>query len=175
MLSASQSSLWSARLTTKLRLLLDECLHGPLAEEIGKYTALNVEYINETLLANCGLQDDSIVAYAKQTSRIVVTPEGRFNEHKFTICTHPGILVFKATKRHDVVKATMFRDLMMSGVRARCQHAVTYLKLDDTATRTIAIFKERDGQGQIQTTMLDLKHMSVEKRQPDFQKPKCRY
>jgi predicted nuclease of predicted toxin-antitoxin system len=142
-------------LATKLRLLLDECLEGPLAAEIAQHRSLNVEYINETTLGNRGTTDETVVNYARQNRRIVVTPESRLNEHKFKICTHPGILIFKATKRH-ASHAGMLRDLMLSGVRSRCRHAVTYLKLDDTCTKTIAIFKERDRLGNIRETSVSL-------------------
>ena len=164
-------------MATKLRLLLDECLQGPLAEEIAKYSSLNVEWINDTLMANCGFEDEGVIAYARSERRIVVTPEGRLNEKKFKICTHPGIVVFKAARRHEAVKAGMFRDLILSGVRSRCRHSVTYLKLDDTRTRTIAVFRERDGQGNVQETVIDLTQNNtiIKTTRDTFSKPECRY
>jgi len=143
-------------LTNRLRLLLDECLEGPLAASIRGHRSLDVQWINDTTMGNRGFADENVVEYAKRTRRIVVTPEGRLNEKKFTICTHPGIVVIKATKRHEAIKAGMFRDLVTSGIRSRCNHAVTYLKLDDTATRTIAVIKERDEKGTVQETIFDL-------------------
>jgi predicted nuclease of predicted toxin-antitoxin system len=164
-------------LTTKLRLLLDECLQGPLAEEIAKFSSLNVEWITNTLLGNCGFADENVVAYARQERRIVVTAESRLNERKFIICTHPGILVFKATKRHEAIKAQMFSTLIKSGIRVKCKHAVTYLKLDETGTRTIAHFKEKDERNVIQETIVDLTHNKILKstRDGDFPRSPCAY
>jgi predicted nuclease of predicted toxin-antitoxin system len=144
-------------LATKLRLLLDECLAGPLAKEVGKYKSLDVKYINDIMLGNCGTTDDAVVAYAREENRIIITAEGRLNEKKFKICTHPGIVVLKATKRHGT-HADMLKDLVRSGIKSRCRHAVTYLKLDETATRTIATFKEMDELGRSHESIVDLTH-----------------
>jgi predicted nuclease of predicted toxin-antitoxin system len=130
--------------TTNLRLLLDECVVRPIAEAIKSFRSLKVESVNDTLLANIGFQDEQLVEYARKSNRILVTSEGRLNEKQFPICTHPGIIVIKATQRHDALKSRMFKDLIRSGTRRRCNHAVTYLRLDDTGTRTVATFKERD-------------------------------
>jgi predicted nuclease of predicted toxin-antitoxin system len=157
-------------LTTKLRLLLDECLEGPLAAQIAKYSALNVEYINETFLSNRGTSDRAVVDYARQSRRIVVTPETRLNEHQFSICTHPGILVL--ISRNQSLRTKMFSDLMRSGVRARCQHAVTYLRINDHA-RTVVLFKERDESGIVRETTLELGDMPIGTAKPPFSKPKC--
>ena len=144
--SGLPKSSWSVHLvTTSLRLLLDECLVQPLAEDIKTLgRSLKVEHVNDSLLANIGFADVKLVAYAKKRRQIVVTTEGRLNEKRFSICTHPGIIVIKATKRHAALKSKMFRDLVRSGDRKRCKHAVTYLKLDDTGTRTIATFKFKE-------------------------------
>ena len=143
--------------TTSLRLLLDECLVRPLADNIKSFRALKVQYVNDTLLSNVGFEDEDLVNYARENNRILVTTESRLNEKRFLICTHPGIIVIKATKRHDVLKSKMFTDLMRSGIRRRCNHAVTYLRLDDTGTRTVATFKERENAtGPVQICEIDL-------------------
>jgi len=159
-------------LTTKLRLLLDECLEGPLAGEIAKYGALNVEYINDTFLSNRGTSDQAVVDYARQARRIVVTPETRLNEHQFSICTHPGILVI-ASRNHGL-RVKMFNDLMRSGVRARCHHAVTYLRINDH-DRTVVVFKERDDSGIVHETLLELGDGPTLAAKPPFAKPKCKW
>lgn len=130
--------------TTNLRLLLDECVVRPMAEASKSFGSLKVEYVNDTLLANIGLQDEQLVEYARKNNRILVSVEGCLNEKKFPICIHPGIIVIKATRRHDALKSRMFKDLIRSGTRRRCNHSVTYWRLDDTGTRTVATFKERD-------------------------------
>ena len=163
-------------MTTKLRLLLDECLQAPLAEDIAKQKSLNVQWIKDTSMANCGIADTDIVNYARKNRRIVVTSEGRLNEKKFLVCTHPGIIVLKAIHRHEAVMAGMFRALVGSGVRARCRHSVTYLRRDSASTRTIAIFKERDDLGVLQETVFDLEHRNViEATRENFKKLDCKY
>ena len=160
-------------MTTKLRLLLDECLEGPLASEIANCKALNVEYINETFLANRGTSDRAVVDYARQARRIVVTTETRLNEHQFLICTHPGILVI-ASPNHSM-RVKMFSDLMRSGVRGRCRHAVTYLKRKDS-TRTVVVFKERDELGILHETVIELGGRRPSgTATPSFIKPKCKW
>jgi predicted nuclease of predicted toxin-antitoxin system len=156
---------------TKLRLLLDECLDGLLAGEIAKYKALNVESINETFLANRGTSDQAVVDYARQSRRIVVTIETRLNEHQFRICTHPGILVI-ASRNHGL-RIKMFNDLMLSGVKGRCRHAVTYLRPNDATTRTVVVFKERDELGIVHETVMDLSTRPAGMTKPPFIKPKC--
>ena len=162
-------------MATKLRLLLDECLSGPLAEQIKQHRSLNVEHVNDTPLGNQSTPDTAIVDYARKTNRIVVTPEQGIDEKKFIICTHPGIVVFRATKRHSH-HLRMFRDLMASGQRIKCRHAFTYLSLEETSEsiRTIATFRERDQHGKIQETTIDLTRNVVLGNAPKpFVKPKC--
>ena len=117
---------------------------------------------NDTLLANIGFEDEALIDYAREKNRILVTTESRLNEQRFQICTHPGIIVVQATKRHDALKSKMFKDLVLSGVRSRCNHAVTYLRLDDTGTRTVATFKERENAtGPVQICKIDLTNKKV--------------
>ncbi len=119
-------------MTTNLRLLLDECLPRELAEQIRTFHAVNAEWISEIQqLRARKTTDAAVVAYATEQRRIVVTVEGRFNERKFKICTHPGIIIFKATKHHEAVKAEIFRKFMRSGKRSKAKHAVTYLYLQN--------------------------------------------
>lgn len=163
-------------MATRLRLLLDECLPAELAEEISSHKSLNVEWINNTLMANRGMKDADVMAYARENRRIMVTLEGRLNEKVFHVCTHPGILVFKAVQRHEAVKAGMFLALMRSGVRTRCRNSVTYLRLEGKSTRTIAIFNERDDQGVVQKTVFDLDRRKViEATRENFARADCRY
>ena len=148
--------------TTSLRLLLDECLGRPLGDDIKSFKALKVQSVNDTLLANIGFEDEALIDYAREKNRILVTTESRLNEQRFQICTHPGIIVVQATKRHDALKSKMFKDLVLSGVRSRCNHAVTYLRLDDTGTRTVATFKERENAtGPVQICKIDLTNKKV--------------
>jgi hypothetical protein len=120
--------------------LLDECLQGELAEEIKAWGKIRAEWVcDNAALRGRGITDESLMAYAQEIKSIFVTVEGRVNEERFKICTHKGILVFRATKRHEAVKAQIFRKLMLSGQRKLCKHAVTYLKNDEI------IFRRRKG------------------------------
>lgn len=47
------------------------------------------------------------MAYAKRERRVLVTTEGRLNEKEYTICTHEGIIVINATRRHEAEKACL--------------------------------------------------------------------
>ena len=149
--------------TTSLRLLLDECVDRRLKDEIEALgRSLRVESVGELPFANRGFSDEDVVRYATENNRIVVTTESRFNERQFPICTHPGIIVIKAIAHHSSWKSRMFKDLSQSGMRRRCNHAVTYLRLSETGNRTIATFKERDtSSGSILCCVVDLSNGRV--------------
>lgn len=119
-------------MSTKLRLLLDECVPAPLVMEIENCSGiLNVEVIDANhFLGNCKASDESIVAYATSDNRILVTTEARLNEKKFRVCTHSGIIVIRAAQRHEMDKAKLFSRFMKSGHRGKCVHAVTKLKVE---------------------------------------------
>lgn len=149
--------------TTSLRLLLDECVDRTLADDIKALgRSLRVECVSELPIANRGCSDEDIVKYARKNRRIVVTTESRFSEKQFPICTHPGIIVVKAITHHASLKSQMFGDLSRSGIRTRCNHAVTYLRLSEAGDRTLATFKERDDStGQILSSTIDLSNGQV--------------
>jgi hypothetical protein len=138
-------------LSTKLRLLLDECVPGPLVIEIQACTGiLSVEVIDANhFMGNCRTPDEAVVAYATQENRILVTTEGRLNEKKFKICTHAGIIVLKVTQKHDAEKGRLFTRFMQSGHRGKCSHAVT--KLRDRGS----IRLERTEDGMIKEVLLN--------------------
>lgn len=103
-------------MTTDLRLLLDECLQGELAEEIKTWGKVRAQWVCDIpALRGQRVTDTALMQYAQGLKSILVTVEGRLNEHHFTICTHKGIIVFKATKRHESVKAQIFKKLMFIG------------------------------------------------------------
>lgn len=99
---------------TDLRLLLDECVQAELAEAIREHKAIHAEWVNESNLMTSS-SDEGLIEAAKSDNRIFVTVEGRINEKKFKICTHPGIIVFRAKRQHDVIRAEIFRSFMQSG------------------------------------------------------------
>ena len=148
---------------TSLRLLLDECVDRTLADNIKALgRSLKVKSVGELSFANRGRSDEHIVEYATENNLIVVTTESRFNEDRFPICTHPGIIVIRAKTHHSSLKSRMFKDLARSGKRKRCNHAVTYLWLDKSGSRTLATFRERDSStGKILSCTIDLSTGSV--------------
>jgi predicted nuclease of predicted toxin-antitoxin system len=118
-------------------LLLDECTQEPLAEAIKQCSGiLSVEAITaDHPLGNRSTSDKELVDYATAQKRILVTTEGRLNEKKFEICSHPGIIVIQATNRHESIKANIFVKFMRSGYRHNSKHAVTYLRLKGSLIR----------------------------------------
>jgi hypothetical protein len=116
--------------------LLDECLQGELAEEIKAWGKVRAEWVCDNVaLRSQKITDESLMKYAQKTKSIFVTVEGRVDEKRFTICTHKGIIVFKAARRHESVKAQIFRRFMLCGKRKLCRHAVTYLKNNEVTFR----------------------------------------
>ena len=149
-------------MTTRLKLLLDECLGRPLADDIKSFHALKVQDLHDTSMANVGFTDEALIDYARDNNLILVTTESRLDEKRFPICTHPGIIVIQATSHHAELKSKMFKDLVQSGMRKRCNHAVTHLSLDKTGTRTVATFKERENAaGSVQIYKIDLANKTV--------------
>ena len=130
-------------MSTKLRLLLDECVPEAVKQEIRSCSGVSsVEEISSSHpLGNNSTPDTEVVAYATRNKRILVTVEGRLNEKVFTICTHEGIIVINATRRHETAKARLFTRFMQSGERGRSGHAVTKLRLN----RSERIFRTPDG------------------------------
>ena len=135
-------------MTTRLRLLLDEAVQKEIIEEARKWDALNVECVGE-ILSLRGKSDKAIIDYASREKRIVVTLEGRMNERKYEICTHPGIIVFRVRHGHTLAKAELFRKFILSGLRAKSKHAITYLK------RAKVVFRIKEA-GQLKDLEYDL-------------------
>jgi len=139
-------------LSKKLRLLLDECIPASFARQIGASSGVSsVEVINaKHRLENKGTSDADVMAYATRERRILVTVEGRINEKDYTICTHEGIIVVNATRRHEAEKANLFARFMQSGHRSKSGHAVTKLRLERSERL------ERGPTGSVQSTVFDL-------------------
>lgn len=126
-------------MTSKLRLLLDEDVQKFLADEVQKWNALNVELVGQ-IPSLKGQDDPVVIAYARSQRRIVVTLDTHMTEHRYEICTHPGI-VLVAVRQGDDARIEAFRKLMRSGHRGRCRHAVTYLHRHGATFK----IKDRDG------------------------------
>lgn len=73
-------------MTTDLRLLLDECLQGELAEEIKKWGKVKADWVCD-IPSLRQAPDEDLMAYAQKHHRILVTVETRLNERKFAIST----------------------------------------------------------------------------------------
>lgn len=119
-------------MSTKIPLLLDECVPAPLRREIQAFSGISsFEAITaDHPLGNRGTPDEVVVKYATDEGKILVTVEGRLNEKLYRICTHSGIIVINATKRHEVEQANLFGRFMRSGHRGAARHAVTKLRLE---------------------------------------------
>lgn len=119
-------------MSTKIPLLLDECVPAQLSRDIAATPGISsLEAINaEHPLGNKGTPDNELVRYATAGGKILVTVEGRLNEKLYRICTHSGIIVIKATKRHETEQAKLFARFMRSGHRGKSAHAVTKLRLE---------------------------------------------
>lgn len=126
-------------MTTDLRLLLDECLRDELAECIKKWSAVNAKWVNDSTDLP-GTTDCDLMDIARAENRIMVTVETRLTEKQFPICTHPGIIVFRARKHNREI---IFKNFMLSGQRARARKAVTYLKAKEVT------FKEMGPVGRV--------------------------
>ena len=119
-------------MSTKIPLLLDECVPALLAEKIESTSGISsFEAITaKHPLGNKGTPDNEVIKYAKDGGKILVTVEKRLNEKLYKICTHSGIIVISALKRHEVEQAALFARFMRSGHRGRSVHAVTKLRLE---------------------------------------------
>jgi len=124
-------------LKTDLRLLLDQCVQQELASKIKGEGSVRAIWVNDEPRQMEGAKDDDLMNEAKIQNRILVTVEGRINEKRYRICTHPGIIVFRANTQHEAVRADIFRSFMLSGHRSRAYKAITYLKLDGVTFREL--------------------------------------
>ena len=113
-------------------MLLDECVPAQLAKKIeatagiSSFEAITADHP----LGNRGTPDDALVKYATASGKILITVEKRLNEKLYRICTHSGIIVISATKRHEAEQAELFARFMKSGHRGGSGHAVTKLRLE---------------------------------------------
>jgi hypothetical protein len=118
-------------LSTKLPLLLDECLPGPLADEIRRskpgVSRLVVVDANHEL-GNCGTSDEALVHHATEEGLIFVTVESRLDERRFKICTNAGIIQILTKVRHPDTQYRCFLRFMTSGHRKLSKHAVVKIR-----------------------------------------------
>lgn len=121
-------------MSTKLPLLLDECFSGPLAAKVRDHSSFwtRLEVLHDGhALGNDRIKDPQVVAYAKSEGFILVTVETRLNEHKYKVCTHPGIIVIATRCKHPNTQFDCFQKMMLSGHRKHCHHAVVKLHEND--------------------------------------------
>jgi len=122
-------------LTTKLKLLLDECVTAPLAKMLEESSGiLTIKLVSQVM---SGVDDVSVVRFATAEDRIVVTTETGINHRKFRICTHPGIIVLCGKHRHEAIQAETFKKFMLSGHRKKAVHAVIFLSQDQARVKTL--------------------------------------
>lgn len=116
-------------MNTNLRLLIDEDIQDPLADEIGRISAFNVECVRDIPSVR-GKSDKEVMKYATMENRIVVTLDRGFCKSNYPICTHPGIIRIDTRCKHFTVIANAIRRYSQSGHRAKSKHAITHLSQD---------------------------------------------
>lgn len=126
-------------MSTKLRILIDECVQGPLAAAIRSHSGLmKCEVIDaKHPLGNQGTSDDQVLAYATEHQFITVTYEWRFDQKRYKICTHPGIIRVLTENKHHAIQFRAFEELMKSGKRHLCKHAIVTLHDDHFTVRRL--------------------------------------
>jgi predicted nuclease of predicted toxin-antitoxin system len=112
-------------LSNNLKILLDEAVTTPLAALIRQFSGLSVECVRE--LSIKGSDDQTVVRYASDKRRIVVTTESGMHDKAFPPCTHSGIIVLAGSSRHETTQAEIFRRFLLSGRRTEAKDAVTFL------------------------------------------------
>lgn len=117
-------------MNTNLRLLLDEDVQDPIADEICNISAFNVECVRD-LPAIQGKSDREVMAYANSKNRIVLTIDGGYTKARYPICTHPGIIRIDSKCKHSAVVCDVIRRFSLSGYRIKAQHAITHLTRDE--------------------------------------------
>ena len=113
---------------------------APLSREIAACSGISsFEAITaDHPLGNKGTPDHTLVRYATDGGKILVTVEGRLNEKLYRICTHSGIIVINARKRHEAEQADLFQRFMRSGHRGASRHSVTKLRLEGSERLELA-------------------------------------
>jgi hypothetical protein len=134
---------WSSLLSTKIPLLIDEAVPGPLAAAISSSSGISsVQYVRDIRVSAFNnarsVSDEQVVEYAKKRGQVVVTTETGINEKSFPICQHKGIIVFCGARRHDENRAEMFKKFLLSGERAKALDSVTYLSESKVRIKTHA-------------------------------------
>ena len=116
-------------MNTHLRILIDEDVQDPLADEIEKIAAFNVECVRDIPTVR-GKSDKEVMRYATIENRIVLTLDRGFSRVNYPICTHPGIIRIDTKCKHFTVIADVIRRYSRSGHRAKSKHAITHLAQD---------------------------------------------
>lgn len=116
-------------MNTNLRLLVDEDIEDPLADEICKIAAFNVECVRD-LRSLRGKPDRQVIDYAISVNRIVLTMDGGYTKSRYPICTHPGIIRIDSKCKHVSILSDVIRRFSLCGHRSESKHAITHLTRD---------------------------------------------
>jgi predicted nuclease of predicted toxin-antitoxin system len=116
-------------LNTSLRLLVDEDIEDPLADQIQNISAFNVECVRDLIHVR-GKPDHEVMVYAGTVKRIVLTMDGGYTKTRFPICTHPGIIRIDSKCKHFSVVSDIVRRFSQCGHRTKAKHAITHLTQD---------------------------------------------
>ncbi len=133
MLFISPDWFWSRQLSSPhLRLLFDESVTDRLAECI-RLLVPSAEYVRELQIKGC--TDDGVMKYAQEHSRIVVAIDGDFNESRYPLGTHLGIIRFDMKRTTAEEQCKKFKTFYQSGRRRSSLRGFTYLTSEQIEIR----------------------------------------
>lgn len=114
-------------MTTKLKVLLDEDISGPLALVIDHFSGLlSVEYVCN-MPGFQGTDDPPLLDYADGEGRVLVTIDTDFTHQTYPPCTHKGIIRLTTRNKHEAILGGVLKRFLQSGHRAKVKNCVAYI------------------------------------------------
>lgn len=123
-------------MTTKLRVLLDEDISGVLASAIAQFSGLlSVQYVCD-MPGFSGTKDPSLLKYAEEDNRVLITIDTDFNHRTCVPCTHKGIIRITTRNKHEGIQGGALKRFLQSGHRAKVKNCVAYVSEDKAIIHT---------------------------------------
>jgi predicted nuclease of predicted toxin-antitoxin system len=101
-----------------------------LARAVEKMSAIRAVYVGDMAEIR-GHDDDTVMDYAKNDDRIVLTTEKRFERYK--VCTNPGIIILTVREKHEFIRKRVFQKFLRSGHRKLVKDSLTRLAQQEAA------------------------------------------